>query len=191
LARAANSQQDDLGIRYVENNAIDSTPAGPAQRLTKLAAQRMGFGRLGKILRRRGYLPDGMAEGQLSGNRTLRRSMREPVENVVHIRSGTPDDPKRSAHGLGRQVVPFPQVAVELIERNAVITLRHVVERFLNRGKLFDKCGRLRVQPSPFIKSFFRGQVDSVGPELVGEKAVELAKFFNHFGRHDLLLCCS
>jgi hypothetical protein len=116
--------------------------------------------------------------------------MHEPVEDGVHIRSGTLDDPKSSAPGLSRQVVPFPKVAVELIEWNAAVALRHVVESFPNRGDLLVQGVRLRMQPPPFIKSFFRGQVNSVGTELVGEKAVELAKFFDYSGRHDLLLRC-
>src|SRR5262249_34695800 len=84
-----------------------------------------------------------------------------------------------------RQVVPFPKVAVKLIKRNAAVPLSHVIKSFLNRGDIFVKCSRLRMQPSPFIQSFFWGQVDSVGTELAGEKAVKLAKFFDHCGRHE------
>jgi len=86
--------------------------------------------------------------------------------------------------------VAFPKVPVELIEWHAPVTLGHVVESFPNRGDLLVKCLGLRMQPSPFIKSFFRGQVDSVGTELVGEKAVKLAKLFDHFGSHGSLPRC-
>ena len=67
----------------------------------------------------------------------LHGSLHEPVEDVVHIRPGALADPKSSAHGLGRQVVPFPKVMVELRERNATVALRHIVESFPNRGDLF------------------------------------------------------
>src|SRR5437588_3176352 len=144
----------------------------------------MEFRRLGETLWRQGNLFERLAEGQIPGNRTLQRSMHEPVEDVLHIRSGTLDDPKSSAHGLGRQVVPFPKLAVELIERHAVVALRHVVESLPNRGDFLVSCLRLRMQPSPFIESLFRGQVGSVSIKLPGKKAVELAKFYNHLGRH-------
>lgn len=45
--------------------------------------------------------------------------MHGPVEVLVHLRSGTLDDRHSSAHWLGGQIVPFPKVAVELIERYA------------------------------------------------------------------------
>jgi hypothetical protein len=101
--------------------------------------------------------------------------LHEPVENVVQIRSGALNDPKSSAHWLGRQVVPFPKVAVELIEWNAAVALGHVVYSLPNRGDFLVKCLRHRMQPAPFVKSFFRGQVDSVRIEFVGEKAVEFS----------------
>jgi hypothetical protein len=82
--------------------------------------------------------------------------------------------------------VPFPKFVVELIEWNAPVALRHVVKSFPNRGDILVKW--LRMQLSPFIKYFFWGQVGPVGTELVAEKAVELAKFVGHFGRHGFLL---
>src|SRR5437870_2733378 len=76
--------------------------------------------------------------------------------------------PGHSAAALSRRIVAFPKVAVELVERNAAVSLRHVGERFLNCGDVLVKRLRLRMQPSPFIERFFWGQVDSVGTELVG-----------------------
>src|SRR5437899_2089096 len=115
--------------------------------------------------------------------------MDKPVEDMIHIRSGALDDPERWAHGLRRQIVPIAKIAVELIERNAAVALGHIVEGFLNRRDVLLKCLCPRMQPSPFIENFFRGQLDTVRTELVAEKAVKIAKLFSSFGRHDVLRC--
>jgi hypothetical protein len=125
--------------------------AGLKRRITKLATKYVGFRRLGKRLWGRVNPLDGVPKGQIPGNCTLHRSLHEPIEYVVHIRSGALDDPKSSAHWLGWQVVPFPKFAVKLIERNAGIAFRHVVESFPYRSDLFSKCLGLRTLSSPFI----------------------------------------
>src|SRR5262249_12334444 len=111
--------------------------------------------------------------------------MNEPIEDAIRVRSSALDDPECPAQGLGWQIVPFPEIAVKLIERDSPVSRRDIVEGFPNRGNIVVQCLRLRMQPSPFIESFFRRQVDPVGIELVREKAVELAKFSVSISRHD------
>ena len=52
-------------------------------------------------------------------------------------------------------MVPIAKIAIELIEGDALIALGHVVESFLDGGDVFRL--RLRMNPSPFIQSFFGG----------------------------------
>jgi hypothetical protein len=65
-------------------------------------------------------------------------------------------------HEFAWQVVSCAEVAVEILERDSAIAVRHVADCFLDGGNFFSRCLRFGILPSPFIQGFLGRLVDAL-----------------------------
>ena len=78
----------------------------------------------------------------------------------------------------------FPKFPIEILERNSLVSLGHVIQSLLNSCNILHERLRIGVLWPPFVQCFFRGQNGSAILQFITKEMVELTQIISGLGTH-------